>query len=330
MRTSVALRPFSCYVSPNTCSQVPAAPVLKRENKKRKVEDYTSATPVGDGNSKHRKTDKKDHTERKSKNTAVYVTGLPPDAEQDEIIERFSKCGVLEEAEDGEPKVKLYAKDDGSFSGDALVVFFKEDSVTLAINLLDEAELRLGQPHTIMKVSKADFAHKNHSSGGEHGGESHPPRKTVDKKKTTKRIGKMQKWGFHFVRHGTRVTEFCLVHHLRKLEEWGDDDGFGPAPDATDQMTFAGKNSRVVVLKHMFTIEDLEEDASLLLDLKEDVREECSTLGEVTNVVLYDVSIQIEVELKSNPLVWFTEGGRRYYDSQVQGSLECPSMRSGK
>jgi len=51
------------------------------------------------------------------------------------------------------------------------------------------------------------------------------------------------------------------------------------------------KNSRVVVLKHMFTLEDLEKDASLLLDLKEDVREECSTLGEVTNVVLYDVRV---------------------------------------
>jgi HIV Tat-specific factor 1 len=60
-------------------------------------------------------------------------------------------------------------------------------------------------------------------------------------------------------------------------------------PDATDQMSFAGKNSRVVVLKHMFSVEDLEEDARLMLDLKEDVREECSTLGEVTNVVLYDV-----------------------------------------
>lgn len=163
------------------------------------MEDYTSATPVGEGNSKHRKTDKKDHTERKSKNTAVYVTGLPLDTEQDEIIERFSKCGVIEEDEDGEPKIKLYAEDDGSFSGDALVVFFKEDSVTLAVNLLDEAELRLGQPHTTMRVSKADFAHKNHSSGGSHKGESHPPRKTVDKKKTTKRIGKMQKWGFHYV-----------------------------------------------------------------------------------------------------------------------------------
>ncbi len=43
------------------------------------------------------------------------------------------------------------------------------------------------------------------------------------------------------------------------------------------------------MLEHMFTLEDLEKDTSLLLDLKEDVREECSTLGEVTNVVLYDV-----------------------------------------
>lgn len=58
-----------------------------------------------------------------------------------------------------------------------------------------------------------------------------------------------------------------------------------------DKSTAANKNSRVVVLKHMFTLKQLEEDASLLLDLKEDVREECSNLGEVTNIVLYDVGI---------------------------------------
>jgi HIV Tat-specific factor 1 len=39
----------------------------------------------------------------------------------------------------------------------------------------------------------------------------------------------------------------------------------------------------------MFSLQELDEDASLLLDLKNDVREECSSLGEVTNVVLYDV-----------------------------------------
>jgi HIV Tat-specific factor 1 len=60
------------------------------------------------------------------------------------------------------------------------------------------------------------------------------------------------------------------------------------APEDRDNAI--NKNSRVVVLKYMFTLKELAEDTSLLLDLKEDVREECSTLGEVTNVVLYDVS----------------------------------------
>lgn len=76
----------------------------------------------------------------------------------------------------------------------------------------------------------------------------------------------------------------------RKLNEWDDEDGFGPSITEEDKVAAANKNNRVVVLKHMFTLQELEEDSSLLLDLKDDVREECSTLGEVTNVVLYDVS----------------------------------------
>lgn len=39
----------------------------------------------------------------------------------------------------------------------------------------------------------------------------------------------------------------------------------------------------------MFTLEELEKDPSLLLDLKQDVREECEKLGKITNVVLYDL-----------------------------------------
>jgi len=74
----------------------------------------------------------------------------------------------------------------------------------------------------------------------------------------------------------------------QKLLEWDDEDGFGPAKAPEDNINAINKNSRVVVLKHMFTLQELAEDATLLLDLKEDVREECSALGEVTNVVLYD------------------------------------------
>lgn len=39
----------------------------------------------------------------------------------------------------------------------------------------------------------------------------------------------------------------------------------------------------------MFTLEELEEDATLLIDLKEEVREEAEGLGEVTSVTIFDV-----------------------------------------
>lgn len=69
----------------------------------------------------------------------------------------------------------------------------------------------------------------------------------------------------------------------RRLTDWDSDD--------EDAATIAAraKYSRLVVLQGMFTLKELEEDATLLLDLKEDVRDECETLGEVTNVTLYDV-----------------------------------------
>ena len=45
----------------------------------------------------------------------------------------------------------------------------------------------------------------------------------------------------------------------------------------------------MVILKNMFTLQELESDPALILDLKEDVRSECNKMGQVTNVVLYDV-----------------------------------------
>ena len=38
----------------------------------------------------------------------------------------------------------------------------------------------------------------------------------------------------------------------------------------------------------MFTLQELEDDPTAILDIKEDIREECEKLGEITNVVLYD------------------------------------------
>jgi HIV Tat-specific factor 1 len=73
-----------------------------------------------------------------------------------------------------------------------------------------------------------------------------------------------------------------------KVGDWDFEDGFGPAEDPVEEKR--PLVSRVTVLKYMFTLQELKDDPSLLLELKEDVREEAENLGDVTNVVLYDVS----------------------------------------
>lgn len=60
----------------------------------------------------------------------------------------------MEDIVTGEPKIKLYKDESGTLKGDALITFFKEESVPLAINLLDDAEFRLGDSSTKIRVQQ--------------------------------------------------------------------------------------------------------------------------------------------------------------------------------
>lgn len=104
------------------------------------------------------------HKAKKSRvNTAVYVTSIPLDATVEEVNDVFSKCGVIaEEIDRRRPRIKMYTDDEGKFKGDALIVYFRPESVNLAIQMLDDTDFRFGEtgPDGKMKVQTADYSFK--------------------------------------------------------------------------------------------------------------------------------------------------------------------------
>ncbi|ATZ55185.1 Erg2 [Botrytis cinerea B05.10] len=200
-------------------------------------------------------------------NTAVYVTGLPSDVTVEEVHEVFSrKCGVIaEEIDSGKPRIKLYTDEKGEFKGDALIVFFKAPSVQMAIMLLDDTDFRIdggtSNERIKMRVQAAEASYKKVQQTDADGNEKEKPKTSMkDKQKIIKKTQKLD----------------------ARLADWSDDE-----PSALVESS--SKWDKVVILKHMFTLKELEEDPAAMLDIKEDIRDECGKLGEVTNVVLYDL-----------------------------------------
>lgn len=213
-----------------------SAPAKEARPKKRKA-NYTGAEET---------VEKKD--ERRPKSGSVYVQNLPLDVTTQELADIFSKCGILlEDAVTSEPRVKIYTNPDGTRKGDALIVYFREESVSLAIQMLDDTYIRDSR----ISVSKAEFEKK--------------PQTEVKVDARKKRKGGALK---------------------ARLNDWEDDD-MNPLRQQ-QHMIDRAKHEKTVILKHMFSIAELEEDPALLLDLKEDVREECELLGQINSVALFD------------------------------------------
>lgn len=231
------------------------APPPKRGKRKAGLEaNYTGAEV--DPSTEAPAPKKQKNNDKPRVNTSVYVSGLPPDVTVGELNEFFSRCGIImEDLVGGGPRIKIYKSPDGQVKGDALVTYFKPESVDLAIQLLDESDLRPGKG-PLIHVSKAEFQEKekpeqgNKGPGGGGGG--------GDRKKAAKKLQK-----------------------LDKQLGWFEDSG----PSKGE------KFQRIVIIKNVFTREELEADPVLMLDLKDDMRSECEKLGEVTNVILYDVGL---------------------------------------
>ncbi|SPQ18089.1 f388b47d-2f5d-4b3d-99e3-7fcfe980d1f6 [Thermothielavioides terrestris] len=260
--------------------------------KKRKMDNTDNLEQDNNNNNNHNSRDRSSKNARRQhgnrgppqpkQNTAVYVTGIPLDATVEEVAELFSrKCGVIaEEIDSGRPRIKMYTDAEGNFKGDALIVFFKPQSVDMAIMLLDDTDFRFPPPDQIRqrrrRRQQQQQPPKQHPLRHFHQARRKQPppgdgrRSDQDKAKIIRKTQKLS----------------------AKLADWSDDEPSALHDPADRNSSSAapkgGRWDRVVILRHMFTPEELRADPAALLDIKEDVREECEKLGPVTNVVLYD------------------------------------------
>eukprot|EP00238_Polyblepharides_amylifera_P008693 CAMPEP_0196574302 /NCGR_PEP_ID=MMETSP1081-20130531/4048_1 /TAXON_ID=36882 /ORGANISM="Pyramimonas amylifera, Strain CCMP720" /LENGTH=425 /DNA_ID=CAMNT_0041892285 /DNA_START=237 /DNA_END=1514 /DNA_ORIENTATION=- len=144
-------------------------------------------------------------------NTSVYVSGFPNDVTITEIVEVFSKCGIVKEDAKGNPRVKIYRdRTTGDAKGDGLVTFLRLPSVDLAVNLMDDTAFRPEMSQK-MSVSVAKFEQK---------GEEYVA-KVESKKDKKQRLQKQEKglgWGgFDDMVKRERCT--VVLKHMFSLQE---------------------------------------------------------------------------------------------------------------
>ena len=132
------------------------------------------------------------------------MTYLPPNTTPELLASVFQKAGVLLIGNDGEPRIKMYYDDNGKFKGEALVMYFKEGSVSLAVTLLDDTELELGAGYGNMRVREAEYSNppKDEVNAGGRDGQTESKELPLEKKKAlsaeekqriSKRIKTMQR-----------------------------------------------------------------------------------------------------------------------------------------
>lgn len=55
----------------------------------------------------------------------LYFSGVPSTITKEELIQFFSKAGIIKKEANGEPRIKLYHNSDNSIKGDGIVSYLR-------------------------------------------------------------------------------------------------------------------------------------------------------------------------------------------------------------
>ncbi|KAF2657510.1 hypothetical protein K491DRAFT_323337 [Lophiostoma macrostomum CBS 122681] len=190
-------------------------------------------------------------------NRAIFISNLPKDTTLTELEDQFSKYGLIDMSVDGTKRVKMYLDDIGEFKGEALIVYFKKDSVQLAIDMADGFYLRYGGER--MSVKEADMSFKRNQ----------------DTEVVRSKMGRKEK----------KEKERALAEMNRRLTDWDSGD---EAASLIHNPPPVNKFAKNVIIKNAFSLEELDEDVQAISDIKEDFQEAGAEYGTVTNVIVYD------------------------------------------
>ena len=203
-----------------------------------------------------RKRKKKGKFTAKNARLWVYVTGLPSDTDEDEVVRFCSKVGVLDlDPETQQSKVKLYRRREGdasgpvgSVKGDASICFARPESVDLAMQILDGSFFR-----------------------------------SDCKDKVSVERAKFEQHGSKFVDRGKISNSKRKVAKLAALQAIGWDEG------ENGRITGGRKGLCIVVLKAMFDLIELEKEGedAVLKELEEEIRAECEKWGIVEKITVF-------------------------------------------
>ena len=235
----------------------------KREKKKKIIDERVSslATDTTKGTasidagligSKKRK--KKAKFTAKNSRNWIYVTGLPKDTNEEEVVTYFTKVGIIDlDPESQKPKVKLYRDNaSGILKGDASICYARPESVELALQILDDNIFR---DNSTLSVQRAKF--EQHGTVFDGDGKTGGRRIVSEAKRKVARLAALQAVGW----------------------------------DEGENGRIAGglKGLRIVVLMNMFDPKTIQNDTNdeKLQSLQEEVHAQCEAIGIVEKITVF-------------------------------------------